>query len=138
MQAEEPKQPGCLGAEGLVRVGEHGPDVGSGVIAGKCVEAAMVVTQLGGQGGQRQVWIHGGPGGGDRQSQGKPGTLGDDLVGGIGLGGETVLAEAGGQQMPGLLRGGQVQLQRVSAIDGDQSGKPVAAGDQHHAAGRAG
>jgi hypothetical protein len=120
-----------------VGTGEHRPHVG-GVLTGERVEAAAGVAELAGECGERVRGVDGAAGGDDGQREGQVRAPGDDLVRGVGLHADAVVAEPVGQQQPSLVVGEQAQRERVGAIGGDQAGELVAAGDQDQAAGGAG
>ena len=138
MQAEQPEQPGRRFAQGLVRASEHRPDVGGPVVAGDRVQCAAGGAQPGGDRGQGYLRLGRGLRGGHGQGQRQPGTQLDQGVDRVRLGGDPVGTEPGGQQLPGLARREQVQRDRLGAVDRDQAGEPVAAGDHGEAAGAAG
>src|SRR5262249_37064509 len=65
----------------------------------------------------------------DGQRQRQPGAVLDQLVNSVRFVADTLGTEAGGEQLPGLGDAEQVQGDGVGAVDRDQTGEPVAAGD---------
>jgi hypothetical protein len=66
-----------------------------------------------------------------RQRKGQSGTARDDVVDGVGLGGQPRGPNAAGEHVAGIGRGGQVQRQHLGANAGNQAGQLIAAGHQH-------
>jgi hypothetical protein len=68
----------------------------------------VFVGEFFGQDPQRETRVGAGPGGHDRQSQGQPGAVVDQVGDRVGFGVESVWAEVAGQQRSGLLWGQHV------------------------------
>lgn len=96
MQAEQPEQAGGVGPERAVRPGQHRPQVSRAVGATERVQTDPAVAQLGGEGGQREPGVRRGPRRDNRQGEWQPRTQHDDLVHGLGLGGDPGPADARG------------------------------------------
>ena len=126
------------GPERPVGAGQHGPDA-RGQLAGiEGVQPGRGVPQFGGEDGEREIGMSGGPGRDHADRQGQAGAAGEQLGRRVRLGGQPRAAQAAGEQFPGLVRGQHVEVERAGAVPGDQAGQPAAAGDQHRAAGTAG
>ncbi len=102
------------------------------------VQARAGVAQFARPDAERGGGVVGRPGGGDVQGQGQPGAQRDQFVGLVRLLRDGCGPQAAGEQFAGLLRGEHVERERHGAVQGDQAGEPVPAGDHHQAGVRAG
>ena len=138
MQCQQPEQPGRVGAQRVVRPGQHGAQVGRRILVGELVQAALCPAQLVAYSGQRYPGLDRRARRDDGQREGQPGGALDDLVDRPGFGGHPPRPEPVAQQPPGLVAAEQVQRDRVRTLGGDQAGELVAAGDDDRAPGCAG
>lgn len=127
MQAQQPEKPCRVGAEGAIRPGEDGDDVG-----------VKPFGELRRDRLEREVRVQGRLRGDHRQGQRQPGAAVDDLVRRPRIGAHPRRPQAQFEQAPRLHAGHRVEHDGPRASLGDEPGQPVAAGDYHRAAGGAG
>ena len=96
------------------------------------------LAQLADHRGQREARVHRGAGGHDGQGQRQPGAALHYRVQHVGLRRGAGRADPFGDQVTGVGRMEQVQVERVGPVGGDQAGELIAAGHEHQAAGCAG
>jgi hypothetical protein len=78
-----------------------------------------------------------GAGGHDPHRQRQPRAHREQVGDRLGLGRESFMPEVAGQQLSGVGLGQDVEVEQVSAVQGGQTGKTMAAGDQNRAGGAA-
>ena len=136
MQAEQAERLGSVCGQVADRPGEHRPYRRARVSAG-VEEVQSLLGQFGDQPGQRRRGPGGGQLGGDPQRQRQPPALACEQVDRVRLG-VRAGADQVAQQGDGVRGRQQVQLEPAGAVQGDQPGKAVPAGHEHHRGGRAG
>ncbi len=130
-EPEQPEQPQRRGAECLAGVGEHRTQVrGDVIVVGERVEVGQLVRQC----RQRELRLRRRPCPGDREGQRQAGAAADHDVDGLRFGLGAVVADAGGQQLTGVVGRQQAQRQRPGAVRRPERG---AARDHHVGVGRA-
>ena len=137
-QSQQPEQPPVVQVQDGVGGVEGGPHRGFGVAVHRQPGEPARLGQRGQVVGDAAAGLVEQVGGGDPQCQRQQPAHPSQLGGRRRLGRHPVRADDAGQQLAGLGGGEHIQREGPGAVAGDQPQEPVAAGDQHQAAGAGG